>query len=318
MSAEISLSLPKEPQDALSELLYADNSVTLQCADALWFDSSKFSLQPSYKTLIESKYGVLVEGLNFANRAATTTHVNNWISDNTQNEINGFLTERDLNDSSVGILADAIYFEANWASPFDINETERAPFETPTGFVDVDMMRSGYSFSVSETETYQNAKLYYGDNDVDYFYLDLYKPTSISLAEFLETECPDALTPSDTAYYGNISLPRFFFETELDLKPVLQNLGVTDLFNPITCSLPSLFEPKSAMPNINFFVEKVKHKAGIKTDEEGTKAYAVTVSTMAAGSAAPAEPLVFDSPFVYFIRAGKNGLILFAGVVTHP
>ncbi|MBN1308651.1 MAG: hypothetical protein JXA18_12075 [Chitinispirillaceae bacterium] len=48
-------------------------------------------------------------------------------------------------------------------------------------------------------------------------------------------------------------------------------------------------------------------------------AYAVTVLGLAAGAAGPTSPdIILDRPFVYFIRAGATGLILFAGVVNNP
>jgi serine protease inhibitor len=60
------------------------------------------------------------------------------------------------------------------------------------------------------------------------------------------------------------------------------------------------------------------HTAGIKMDEEGTVAYAVTSSGMGTGSSDFSPDVVIDRPFVYFIRAGATGLVLFSGVVNNP
>jgi len=65
------------------------------------------------------------------------------------------------------------------------------------------------------------------------------------------------------------------------------------------------------------YVDKIRHTAGIETDEEGTKAYATTVAAMAGKSAEPLPGIIINRPFVCFIRAGMNGLILFAGVVNN-
>jgi serine protease inhibitor len=32
----------------------------------------------------------------------------------------------------------------------------------------------------------------------------------------------------------------------------------------------------------------------------------------------PTEEVIFNQPFVYFIRAGENGLVLFAGIMNNP
>ena len=54
--------------------------------------------------------------------------------------------------------------------------------------------------------------------------------------------------------------------------------------------------------------------------ESALVAYAVTVSSGAAGSAEiDASPeVVLDRPFVCLIRAGETGLVLFAGMVNNP
>lgn len=106
-------------------------------------------------------------------------------------------------------------------------------------------------------------------------------------------------------------------ENEIDLKPVLRNMGVNGIFDKDEISGMASF--KGDQDTAHLFVECILHTAGIKTDEEGTVAYAVTVSGGATGSAGPMSPdVVLDRPLVYFIRAGATGLVLFAGVVNNP
>lgn len=65
--------------------------------------------------------------------------------------------------------------------------------------------------------------------------------------------------------------------------------------------------------------KQLKHLSACGCFDEGTVAYAVTVLGLAAGAAGPTSPdIILDRPFVYFIRAGATGLILFAGVVNNP
>ena len=66
------------------------------------------------------------------------------------------------------------------------------------------------------------------------------------------------------------------------------------------------------------FIDTIVHCAGIRTDEEGTEAYAATVIGAAGTGMSPTEEITFNKPFVYFIRAGENGLILFAGIMNNP
>ena len=304
-----------DAKDALSQLLYADNSVILQCADAIWIDSTRFSLKASFREKVISKYGVETAGLNFSDVSGTVNTINKWTSNNTNNFINQIINQDDINQSpTVAILANAIYFEADWTSPFDITKTEKQDFYAPTGVVNVDMMKSSYFHETYKNDKYENAKLYYGTNDKKYFYLDIYMPTTISVQDFVENNSLSALSTQHSLNYGNLQMPKFFFETEVKLIPMLKELGIKGIFDPSKNEITEMIDGLDT----GLFVSKVKHKAGIKTDEEGTKAYAVTASVGVMSSGFPSPEVVFNSPFIYFIRAGKNGLILFAGIVNNP
>lgn len=298
--------------DALSELLYADESVILQCADGLWINSN-YTLKPSFRTLINSKYGVEIAESDFSNASATVNTVNSWVSSNTNNKINNILSVDDITLETVLLLVNAIYFEADWASPFDITKTVESGFNTPAGTVLVDMMMSDYRHKTYKTSEYENVKLYYGTSEKDFFYLDVYMPTTISIEDFIENRCLSALSVTDTATFGCLKMPKFFFTTKVNLIPMLEDLGIVNIFDPVKSELTEIVE------NSALFVQNVIHEAGMKTDEEGTKAYAATISIVGETSAEPNSPdVVLNRPFVYFIRAGKNGLVLFSGVVNNP
>jgi len=78
---------------ALSRLLYADKSVILQIADAIWVDSTKYSLLPVFKDTANKKYGIEAAGLDFGNVRASVAAMNRWIADNTSNRITNAVKE---------------------------------------------------------------------------------------------------------------------------------------------------------------------------------------------------------------------------------
>lgn len=302
-----------DAKNALSELLYADQSVVLQCADALWIDSTKYSLKSNFKNLVNNKYGVEIEKLDFNNLDNSVNTINSWININTNKKIKNFITKDDFNANTVMFITNAIYFEADWSSPFDKSATKNEPFFSPDGLVDVNMMKSDYYHDTYKTDNYENVKLYYGDSNIDFFYLDIYMPTTISVNEFMNSEMENALSEKKAMNTGCLRMPKFFFESKIDLKPILKELGIELAFDPLKSEITEITE------NSNLYIQKITHKAGIKTDEEGTEAYAVTVSNMDLTSAADSSPdVILNNPFIYFIRAGKNGLVLFAGVVNNP
>ena len=303
---------------ALSRLLYADKSVILQVADAIWVDSTRYSLLPSFRDTANKKYGVEAAGLDFDNVPAGVNAINRWIAVNTSNRITNAVKESYFDPLTALFVTSTIYFEADWTSPFDVTKTASYPFSTPAGMVQVQMMTSSYRHQTRKTDEYENAKLYYGTDKKDFFYLDIYMPVTISMEEFIGQKCLAALAVKDSFGYGGLRMPKFFFENEIDLKPVLQNMGITGAFDPKVSEITGMAFDKVSRENAALYIQLIRHIAGIKTDEEGTVAYAVTVTAMGAASAEVSPDVVFDRPFVYFIRAGESGLVLFAGVVNNP
>lgn len=309
-----------DARSALGELLYADNTVVFQCADAVWVDSTKYSIVDAFRDSAEYKFGVKTASLDFSNASEAASSINKWIYVNTNQKLADVIGADIFTTTTAAIVTNAVYFEADWASPFDIAETQSQEFFSPGGTVMVDMMQSGYLHDTYRTDTYDNAKLYYGTNDMDYFCLDVYMPKTITIKTFLQDSCLTALCCQDTnsQQRGSVKIPKFFFTTRCDLVPMLKQMGISRVFDPAAGEITGMVQAKSGV-DYPLYIEKVIHEAGIKTDEEGTEAYSVTVGMTGATSAGPvSSDVVFDHPFVYFIRAGRNGLVLFAGVVNDP
>lgn len=304
---------------ALNHLLYADKSVILQIADGIWVDSTKYILQPAFKDTANKKYGIAAFGLDFGNVPVCISTMNKWIADNTANNIKNAVTKDFFDPRPALFVTSTIYFKADWTSPFDVTKTESYPFVSPSGAVNVQMMTSSQSHKTRKTADYHNVKIYYGTNREDFFYLDIYMPLSMSTDEFIEKKCLSALSENDSTRYGGLRMPKFFFENVIDLIPSLQNLGVKNAFDDQRSEISGIVLDKETSNKSNLYISYIKHTAGIRTDEEGTVAYAVTVTGLAGCTAIEIGPdVTLDHPFVFFIRAGSTGMVLFAGVVNNP
>jgi serine protease inhibitor len=75
-----------------------------------------------------------------------------------------------------------------------------------------------------------------------------------------------------------------------------------------------------SFPEATVFRIFCAHFSELILRESALVAYTVTVSSEVAGSdEIDASPeIVLDRPFVYLIRAGETGLVLFAGMVNNP
>ncbi|HEX2955440.1 MAG TPA: serpin family protein [Chitinispirillaceae bacterium] len=307
-----------DAHSALGHLLYADKSVILQIADGIWVDSTMYVLQPAFRDTANRKYGIETFGLDFGNVPECISTMNKWIAANTANNIKNAVTRDFFEPRPALFVNSTIYFKADWTSPFDITKTEPYPFVSPSGTVNVQMMTSSQSHKTRKTADYHNVKIYYGTNREDFFYLDIYMPQSMSTDEFIEKKCLSALSEKDSMQYGGLRMPKFFFENVIDLKPPLQGLGVKDAFDFQLSQISGIVTDKATSNKSNLYITHIKHTAGIRTDEEGTVAYAVTVTAGAGNCAVSGPDVTLDHPFVFFIRAGNTGMVLFAGVFNNP
>ena len=119
---------------------------------------------------------------------------------------------------------------------------------------------------------------------------------------------------------GKLLLPRFSVdEGILDLRPALEELGFSDLFDAGKEPLSGMVEEA-----VSVWLSGAVQRARIEVDEKGTTAAAITL--MPAPGAAmplPTEPFEMkcDRPFVFIIYGSSNWMgeqILFTGIVNRP
>ncbi|WP_203906307.1 serpin family protein [Rhizocola hellebori] len=128
----------------------------------------------------------------------------------------------------------------------------------------------------------------------------------------------DALTPAGIAKVRaafteapvEIAVPRWEFETSLDLATLLPGLGLRAAFGA-GADFSGIAD--------GLFLAQAVHKANISVDEWGTEAAAITEMSMPA-SAQMKPPIRFsaDRPFAFAIVGGKDQVPIFVGRVSDP
>jgi len=112
-----------------------------------------------------------------------------------------------------------------------------------------------------------------------------------------------------------LSMPKFKFEFEKELKDCLAAMGMPDLFNSSAADLSGI------NGSGGLYASKVKHKTYIDVNEEGTEAAAVTaVEVLNTSVSTEPQPIYIylNRPFIFIIREVSTGAILFSGVVKNP
>lgn len=104
-------------------------------------------------------------------------------------------------------------------------------------------------------------------------------------------------------------LPKFSIDSDLELRTVLEHLGIRDIFDPVKAKL-------TRMSSQEIYVSRVFHKAIIQVDEAGTVAAAIAGGTLSFKQS-PVE-FVFNRPFGFIITDRITHTLLFAGQIRHP
>jgi serpin B len=106
----------------------------------------------------------------------------------------------------------------------------------------------------------------------------------------------------------DLGMPRWETESDFDLIPPLQALGIERVFGDADLT---------GIADAGLWVGGARHAANITVDEKGTEAAAATAVAVMESAAEPAT-LIADRPFLYLIRDDANGEVLFLGRLVDP
>lgn len=302
--------------DLTSALSSTDAKVQLKIANSLWAKKG-FSLKPAFVQRSKDYYAAEVASLDFASPAAPAT-INSWVSRNTERRIEGVV---DRIDSDVILfLINAIYFKGQWQISFQKEKTRDDVFRLASGRQKkLPMMFQSGKYFYQRGKDFQAVILPYGMG-------------RMSMYVFL----PDETTPLDQfernvtqenwetwmrgfrVAPGELTLPRFKIEYAADLIDMLKALGMTEAFDPGRADFSGIAELSAGN---RIYISKVKHKAFVEVNEEGTVAAAVTSVEGSLTSAQPPQQnfvMKVDRPFFLAIRDNATGNVLFIGSVVDP
>jgi serpin B len=288
----------------------------LNIANAVWAEQT-FPFLRTYLDVLAQNYGAGIQLADFINQyEAVRKEINGWVGKETNDKIQDLLPEGVLKPSTRMVLVNAIYFKADWRTPFDPNNTHDAPFHLLDGSdVQVKMMSESLSgVPYAQGDGYQAISLPYQGETAS---MVIIVPDEGRFGEFestLDAQKLNGILGSMQPSSGlQLELPKFSFMTDFGLKEQLTALGMPDAFDPDRADFSGMTGKR------DLYIDNVLHKAFVAVDEEGTEAAAATAVIMDLASAMlPDVTLTIDRPFIFMIRDLPSGQILFAGRVLNP
>ena len=107
----------------------ATGDVRLKIGNALWHRLG-LTLSQEYADTVQRYYGAQVSGLDFA-AGESVEQINAWANEATEGLIPKIVDE--LPGDLAALIANAVYFQGDWQTPFDIGLTRQHPFRLPSG-----------------------------------------------------------------------------------------------------------------------------------------------------------------------------------------
>ncbi len=298
---------------AVWEAIYKDDGKEIcTLANSLWLEDGLSYDQSIMDALGYHYYASVCQG--DLGSSQVNSAIGTWLDNNT----GGLLDAADkinLSPDTILALYSTLYFQAKWSNPFPSGKSTTKIFHAPSGDKDATYMNK----NLAQTNYYWGDRfsavaLGLQNGSIMWFILpDEGVSTAQLLADGQYMQMILAQNYTDKKYMKvNLSVPKFDISASLDLKAGLQELGVTDVFEPLASNFSAITADQS------LYLTSANQAARVQIDEEGVKAAAYT-EFPAPGSPQPPEEIIdfiLDRPFLFAIS--KANIPLFAGIVNEP
>ncbi|MBQ9184548.1 MAG: hypothetical protein IJ151_09720 [Bacteroidales bacterium] len=269
--------------------------------------NDKYTLKEEYSKNLARYYDAYIKNKSFANLPDVQSDINAWCREHTHGMIPSI--GLNLNDKTVAILLDALYFNGSWACKFDKNNTSKETFTRADGSkTEVDMMKNETKYSVFGSDKYTGIHLPYGNGS---YYMTLVLPDEgYSVSDIFKDW--HILHYSSRAYDVDLWVPKFTVHYTIKLNDILREIGLGSLLGG------NFSRISDALSGAGL---EYQQDTALEMSEDGAEASAVTIVNMM--YTANVDDLYkdgnkiilhFDKPFLYCISEASTGAVLFAGV----
>lgn len=304
---------------ALWETIYNDNGREISVlANSLWLDREVSYRQEVMDILAYHYYASVYQGDLGSGR--TNKDIANWLN----NQTGGFLKDRsgtvNLNPESMLAMASTIYFQAQWSDEFDSGKNTQELFHAVTGDVECTFMNAELrEMNYYWAKDYGAVQLFLKNGSMMWFILpdeDKTVDDVLSGGDYMDMVTQNGEFPAENHKWMkvNLSVPQFDISASTDLKPGLEAMGLTKIFEP----LGNDFSP-SIDSEIPVYLDSINQDTRVAIDEEGVTAASYILLEFGAGAAPPPDEIidfVLDRPFVFAICSDQ--IPLFVGTVNMP
>jgi serpin B len=290
-----------------------DPGFRLNIANAIWGQEG-YEFLAEFLDVLAQNYGAGLGLLDYVGDPEGSRQIiNDWVSDQTEGKIKDLIPPGVIDATTRLVLANAIYFKANWAHQFDEGDTMDGQFTLLDGStVRVPLMTQLESFQYMDGAGFQAIELPYTGFEMSMVIILPEEGEFDGIEAGLDAEFLNQVVSDFNFTSLTLTMPKFEYESEFGLSKTLIDMG-----------MPTAFGDGADFSGMdgtrNLYIKDVIHKAFVAVDEEGTEAAAATAVVIAEMSIqVPEVEMKIDRPFIYAIRDIETGSILFLGRVANP
>lgn len=308
-------------QNLLSSLKSVGDEKLLVNNLALISQSHSQIIKSDFQGVLKVKYNSQVQQADFAFAGDKVMQsINSWTNDSTNGLIPKLLEKAPPVDT-VLMLLNSVYFEAKWMNKFGPNSYTRTFSIDDNTKEEVTFMSVTDSFNYSEVsvENFGLVKMiqlpYQGNTSM----VIALPPNSTTVDSLITSNSMlnliEEFTTTKQTRYVNLHMPKFKFDTKIEMQNLLTRMGVGEIFTS-KADLTGISEAEG------LHVTSITHATAIEVSEKGTKAAAVTSISFGIESVMmrPERPieLICDRPFVFMIYQDSANVPIFTGKLYKP
>ncbi len=297
--------------NALSQALRvaAGEGATLDVYSSHWVDLG-FAPKTPFLEILSAQYDSGVYRADFAgDPEGSRRAINEWVTEQTHGLIEELFERGTIMPETKLAISNTVYFAARWAYPFSTELTRIGEFTLASGdTVQTELMSGQEDLAGVVEDEYRAVRLPYADSTTSMVAVLPSEGTFDAFEAGLDaarlSSILDAFEAGETV---DVVLPKFNFDTPIDLKPVLKGLGMVDAFG---------LADFSGIGEGELFLNAAVQKTSIAVDEAGTVAAGAT--GLAVGALGMTEVVDLTRPFLFFIMDDVTRTVLFAGRLMVP
>ena len=276
--------------------------------NALWFNSDK-NAKPNddFLKTVASYYDVAAYKESFS--ADAVTNINNWISNQTDMDIEYLLDEMQ-NDVPLYMLSTAV-LNADWASPFSYDNIQDGVFTNASGNEEKAQLMSAFENKyLSDDSVTGFVKNYAGNN---YAFVAIL-PNSEELTGYIASLTVgghfEKLVDSRRPLVVDATIPKFSCEYKGSALDIIKNMGVDRSFIERSAQLGNLGECDG-----NLYAGDLYVRTALSVTEKGTsKGTAATVTNK--DVATSVRVVTLNRPFIFAVVDTRYYLPIIVGAVN--